>query len=185
MAIQIGHPTTVTRRTERPVQRWADLAARAIPWVILPQGLWRLPFAFNFTMGQLDPDAPAWVWWAVPYTFGLTLVSEALAWLSLGLVRWWGEVLPAWLPVIGGRRVPPFAAIVPAALGGLTLSVAMLMVLPLSVLSGSSVSYSNAWWGALAGVCFSLLALWGPLLLVVTYGYYVRRCRPAAASERA
>ncbi|MFI1680909.1 hypothetical protein [Streptomyces sp. NPDC020607] len=38
-----------------------------------------------------------------------------------GLVREWGEVVPAWVPVLGGRRVRPLAAVVPALLGAAAL----------------------------------------------------------------
>jgi hypothetical protein len=47
---------------------------------------------------------------------GLGWVAVAGAVLTLGLIRPWGEVYPRWLPLVGGRRVPPALAIVPAAL---------------------------------------------------------------------
>jgi len=52
---------------------------------------------------------------------GLTLLSEVVALLSLGLVRPWGEVFPSWMPLIGGRRVPPVGASVLAATGAVAL----------------------------------------------------------------
>ncbi|MFD8983077.1 hypothetical protein [Streptomyces sp. NPDC059564] len=173
-------PTATSYDTERSVPRWAVITARAIPWVLLPQCLWRLPFAFDFDMGLIDPNAPAWVWWAVPYVFGLSVLSEALALLGLGLVRGWGEVAPVWLPVIGGKRVPPFVAIVPATLGGLVLTALWGSVLLswLHVPGFHGLGYSSGWWEALAMVCVAPGMLWGPMLLALTHGYYVRRCRP-------
>ncbi|KAA2264305.1 hypothetical protein F0L68_07745 [Solihabitans fulvus] len=170
--------------TERPVPRWAVVTARAIPFVVLPQSLWRLPFAFGFTMGMVEPNAPAMPEWAPYYVFGLSLLSEGLALLSFGLVRGWGEVVPAWLPLIGGKRVPPFAAIVPAAVGGLALTVLWGGQLParFHLLGLSRVGFANGWWDALATVCSSPLTLWGPMLLAVTFAYYQRRCRPATAA---
>lgn len=37
--------------------------------------------------------------------------------LTLGLVHRWGEELPRWVPVLGGRRIPVSAAVIPASLG--------------------------------------------------------------------
>ncbi|MCX5384740.1 hypothetical protein [Streptomyces sp. NBC_00083] len=51
----------------------------------------------------------------------LAAISEALALLTLGLVRPWGETAPRRLPFIGGRRVPPLAAVVPALFGAAVL----------------------------------------------------------------
>ncbi|TQF01512.1 hypothetical protein E6W39_03705 [Kitasatospora acidiphila] len=117
-------------------------------------------------------------WWEIaPYAFTLSTVSECLALLSIGLVRGWGEVVPGWVPVIGGRRVPLAAAIVPATLGGLVLtgvlvewSLGILGVIP-------GLHYTDGWWRVLAVCCRSLLVQWGRLLLAVTYAYWARRCR--------
>lgn len=51
----------------------------------------------------------------------LTLITEGLALLTPGLVRAWGEVAPRWVPLVGGRRVHTFAAVVPAMLGAAVL----------------------------------------------------------------
>ncbi|THA28175.1 hypothetical protein [Streptomyces sp. A1547] len=170
----------IPQGTEHPVPRWADITAHAIPLLLLPQCLWRLPYAFDFNMGLIDPNAPEWVWWAVPYVFGLSIVSEALALLSFGLVRGWGEAAPRWLPAIGGKRIPPFAAIVPAALGGLgaTAFWAPTLLHWFHVPGFDGLGFSNIWWEILAKVCIAPGMLWGPLVLALTYAYYVRRCRP-------
>ncbi|MFE2309758.1 hypothetical protein [Streptomyces sp. NPDC059411] len=175
--------SAISHDTERPAPRWAVATAHAVPLVLLPQCLWRLPFAFDFDMGMIDPNAPAmppW-YWAVPYVFGLSVLSEALALLSLGLVRRWGEVAPAWLPVIGGKRVPPLAAIVPATIGGLiTTAVSGSFLLAWLHVGGfHALGYSDVRWELLAKVCIGLGGLWGPMVLALTYAYYVRRCRPA------
>ncbi|MER5325771.1 hypothetical protein [Streptosporangium roseum] len=146
--------------------------------MLLPQCLWRLPFAFDFRMGMIDPHATApWVWWQIPYVFGLSVLSEAVALLSLGLVRGWGEVTPAWIPMIGGKRIPPFAVIIPAALGGLAVTAAWGsgLLAWLNVPGFHSLGYSNGWWEVLAKVCVAPGVLWGPMLLALTCAYYVRR----------
>ncbi len=55
----------------------------------------------------------------------LSLVGEAVALVSLGLVRPWGERVPRWILVLGGRRVAPhatFAATTGAMLVAVTSS---------------------------------------------------------------
>ena len=47
---------------------------------------------------------------------GLASVAIGGAILTVGLVRPWGELLPRWMPIVGGRRVPPALAIAPASL---------------------------------------------------------------------
>ncbi|MGW1179349.1 hypothetical protein ACWD4P_37175 [Kitasatospora sp. NPDC002543] len=161
--------------TERPVPRWALRLAKALPFIVLPHCLWRLPFAFDFRMGTVDPAAGPYVWWATPYVIGLSVITEALTILTLGLVSGWGEVYPRWVPVLRGRRVPPLVALVPAVLGGLVL-VALFGGMPLAWLGVfAEVGYSNGWWMALGRICTSTAVLWGPVTLVLAFAYYRRR----------
>ncbi|MCX5207277.1 hypothetical protein OG897_38470 [Streptomyces sp. NBC_00237] len=160
--------------TARPVPRWAERVAHAIPLVALPVCLWRLPFAFGFPMGHTQ-EQPPWAWWMILYVFGLSLLSEAFALLGFGLVRRWGEVVPSWVPRLGGRRIHPWAAIVPAALGGLLLT-ANLVDWGLTVALGRPGEFPFAdGWRPLAMTMSGLFNLWGPLLLILTYGYWRRR----------
>jgi hypothetical protein len=188
MATNAIHPVRASSDTERPVPRWAVITAHAIFWVLLPQCLWRLPFAVDFRMGMIDPNLQDWVWnwWEIPYVLGLSVLTEGLALLCLGLVRGWGEVAPAWLPMIGGRRIPPFAAIIPATLGGLAATAfwgaGLLAWFDVPGFE-SPIWYSNGWWEALAKVCIAPGMLWGPMVLALTYAYYVRRCRPGSTER--
>ncbi|MEU8319615.1 hypothetical protein AB0C33_14675 [Nonomuraea sp. NPDC048881] len=130
-------------------------------------------------MGQLNdaPVSPLWI--SIPHVFGLSVLTELAALLSIGLVRGWGEVVPSWIPVIGGRRVPPMAAVVPAVAGGLLLTaVSVWMVLSWVGVAGG-VAYENGWWQALAMVSIAPAALWGPILLALACAYHLRR-RPLA-----
>lgn len=183
MRITTLHPTPRTGGTARPVPDWAVRCARLIPLVVLPSCLWRLPFAFQYEMGQVYLVHKPWHWWVILYVFGLSVLSEGLAYLSFGLVSRWGEVAPSWIPFIGGRRIPPLAAIIPATLGGLGL-IALWDPLPfgfLHLFGVPLVGYSNGWWKSLAAVCTLPLTLWGPLLLAVTFAYYKRRRGEASA----
>jgi len=178
-------PVSVRERvtTKRPVPSWAVVVAHAIPLLLLPQCLWRLPFAFGFDMGMEDQGSKPPLWLSIPYVFGLSLTTEGLALLSFGLVRGWGEIVPAWLPLIGGRRIRPMAAVVPATLGALGTIAFWLPSLLAWTGVGEGVGFDNTGWMILARVCVAPGMLWGPLLLTLTYAYYVRRCRPPAARQ--
>jgi hypothetical protein len=145
--------------------------------------------AFGHDMGMVDPQAPAWTWWALPYTFGLIALTELLTYLTVGLVSPWGEVAPRRLPLIGGRPIRPLAAIVPATVGGLlVVALGVDMVAGYLGLFGlDHVGFASAWWEALFVAAYAPLVLWGPMLLAVTASYARRRAgeRPARERERA
>jgi hypothetical protein len=175
MTINLLHRAPAAGDTEQPVPRWALRAAYALPWLLLPSCLWRLPFAFHFEMGQIhDADLPA-LWITIPYVFGLSVLSELAALLSIGLVRRWGEVVPDWIPFLGGRRVRPMAAIIPAVAGGVILSMLPVQTVLHWIGTVEKTAYENIWWEILATVCVSPLNLWGPIVLALAYAYYRRR----------
>ncbi|WP_190136350.1 hypothetical protein [Streptomyces longispororuber] len=166
--------------TELPVPRWAERVAQVIPLILLPQCVWRLPFAFGFDMGTGTGSIGS-LWISVPYVFTLSLLTEALALLSFGLVRGWGEVAPAWVPLVGGRRLHPAVALVPAVAGGLG---ATLLFGPFTLgalgLGFSFDQFDSGAWELLFRVCVLPVGLWGPLVLVLAAHYGIRRRRTAA-----
>lgn len=153
------------------VPRWAVLAAHAVPLATLPSGLWRIALVAGLPV----TDESAKGWGMVLYILGLSVVSEGLALLTLGLVRGWGEVVPGWVPLLGGRRVRPLAAVVPALLGatGLFLIMAWFGYAQYAGL-GSGVT-DSAVKQVILVVCYAPLLLWAPLLVAVTVAYYRRR----------
>jgi len=163
-------------RDGRPVPRWAVVAAHLTPLVILPSGLWRIGVALGLSMGIVKNGAPAHIENGESiYVVGLSVVSEAAALLTLGLVRPWGERVPSWLPVLGGRRVAPAAAITPALIGALIVQVIWAFAFrDFPDLSG--LEFSGSGWKMLMIVCYLPGLLWAPLLVAVTYAYYRRRC---------
>ncbi|YCK37378.1 hypothetical protein ACNF49_25990 [Actinomadura sp. ATCC 39365] len=178
MPIKLLRTAPATSDTERHVPRWALRAAYALPLLVLPSCLWRLPFVLDFEMGQIHAtDMPA-LWIRIPYILGLSTLSELAALLSIGLVRRWGEVVPAWVPLLGGRLIPPLAALVPATAGGVILSVLPVQTVLQWMGAVDEIAYENVWWEILAKVCISPLNLWGPTVLALTFAYYLRRCRP-------
>lgn len=170
-------PCKLEGMTERPVPRWAEWLAHAIPFMVLPSGLWRLGLVAGSSMGMLDDAGqPAMLHGTGEHVYivCLTLFSEAVALTAFGMVRRWGEVVPSWIPLIGGRRVAPYAAIVPATLG----SVALIGIWTFGfrdVFSGHFLPFSSDAAAALMISCYAPLNLWGPALLVLTWAYYRRR----------
>ncbi|MEV2251028.1 hypothetical protein AB0I94_10680 [Streptomyces sp. NPDC050147] len=160
------------------VPRWAVIAAHAVPLATLPSGLWRVALVAGLPVA----DMPVEGWGEMLYVLGLSVVSECLALLTLGLVRGWGEVVPGWIPLLGGRRVRPLAAVIPALLGaaGLFLITGWFVYAAYADL-GPGVTDSVAK-QTLLMVCYVPLLLWAPLLLSVTVAYYRRRTRGAGAA---
>ncbi|MET8542026.1 hypothetical protein ABZW03_15415 [Kitasatospora sp. NPDC004799] len=173
--------STTIHRTERPVPRWAERTARAIPWLGLPVCLWRLPIGFGFLMGMDLPRMELPLWAGVGYVGTLSLLSEAFALLCSCLVRRSGEVVPPWVPGLGGRPIRPSVVLVPATVAGLALTALTAdWVLTTFHLAGfEDAPYVNGWWRALAAVVSGLFVLWGPLVLALTFAYYRRRRRVA------
>jgi hypothetical protein len=163
--------------TQRPVAVWAERLAHAIPFLVLPSGLWRLAAACGFSMGNLDDAGePAVIHgWAAIYLVAVTLLSETIALSGFGLVRPWGEVVPAWLPFIGGRRVRPRTAVVAATLG----AVALMLIWTVGfwdVWTGAQAhQMASPFWADVFAACYAPLNLWGPALLALTWAYHRRR----------
>jgi hypothetical protein len=174
--------------TAAAVPRWANLAAHAVPWTTVPSGLWRIalgvgvPVGFSGELAEVYA-APGWA--ITPYVIVLSVVTEGLALLTLGLVKPWGEVVPRWIPVLGGRRVPTVAAVAAAGLGAvavtwITVSSAFLWNTPAN---NGDPGAPHGVAGLVMTVCYAPLLAWGPLLAVVTVAYAVRRRRGQPAGR--
>jgi hypothetical protein len=167
---------TAQEGTGRPVSRPARIIAHLIPLTVLPAGVWRIVLGFGVPMGFAHAalerdDMPGW---GTVSTIFLSVLTESLALLSLGLVRPWGEVVPRWVPGLAGRRIPPSAVVVPAAVGGALLTV-MWGWAVLGLVDGRIEHFTGGpGWRALLIGCYLPTVLWGPLLLVLTYLYHRR-----------
>jgi hypothetical protein len=172
---------------ERPAPPWAERLAHAIPLLVLPSGLWRLAVAFGFPMGMLNDAGELAIvrGWPAIYIAVISLVSEAIGLTAFGLVRPWGEVVPAWLPFIGGRPVRPMAAIVPATVGSLALMLIWTVGF-WDVWTGAQAHrMASAFWATVFAICYAPLNLWGPALLALTWAYRSRRTGSVSDGVRA
>ncbi|WP_434587466.1 hypothetical protein [Streptomyces sp. A5-4] len=174
-------PATANSVSDAP--RWAVRAAHATALVVLPSGLWRITMVLGHSAGYTDegfvsletPGAKLWM-------LALSVVTELLALLTIGLVRPWGTVLPGWIPLFGGRAPRPMAVVVPAALGALVLTLLWTPFLwwwsfPHSDLTGTGY--------LVVGLIYQPLVLWGPLLAAVTVSYYRRHVAHGRAASYA
>lgn len=164
-----ARPTTAS-----PVPPWARRAAAAALWTSLPSALWRFAVVAGLPLGlaRSEYDAmliPGWGYLVVP---ALSVLQEALAFLTLGLVRPWGEVWPRWIPRLGGRPVPVPAAVVPAVLGALCCTAYGVLFVWTTLHADMEITRWGAW---VMNACYVPLVAWGPLLAVVTVHYHRRR----------
>ncbi|WP_030692437.1 hypothetical protein [Streptomyces globisporus] len=159
------------------VPRRTRALAYAVPFTVLPSGLWRLPAVFDRGIGIGERA----------YIVFLSLFSEALAFTAIGLVARWGEVVPGWVPVLRGRRIPPAAVLVPAALGATALTLLWTVLTLATQIMGTTIrgdalpadfpGETGGWEAAVFHVCYAPLVLWGPFLAVLTVAYARRRRR--------
>jgi hypothetical protein len=144
-------------------------------WCAVPAGIWRILFALGLPAGFTGSQAPD-EWFMLPYVIALTVASEAFAFLSMGLVRPWGEIWPRWVPFLHGRRIRPLAVVIPASLGSVAL---VLLWTPLSLgfASDADPEMPHGAKAVILYACYLPLVAWGPLLAAVTVAYAVRRRR--------
>jgi hypothetical protein len=102
--------------------------------------------------------------------------------LTLGLVRPWGEVFPAWLPFVGGKSVPARAVSVVATFGATILAIVVLYYFVVQAVASEWTfepvppGCSSPGFDIL--IFYVPLIAWPPLLYLVTYHYYRRRTAP-------
>ncbi|MEV5826574.1 hypothetical protein AB0L25_13445 [Spirillospora sp. NPDC052242] len=170
------------RGTARPVPRWAERVAHLVPLTVLPSGLWRIALGLGVPLGFAEgsdmTDFPHPV--GTPYVFALSVLSECLALLTLGLVRPWGEVFPRWIPLVGGRRVPVAFAVGAASLGAVAVTLIGFAAAAnwTDAMAAPEAPEGAAAW--LMTLAYAPFLAWGPLLAVVTVHYFMRRVRDGA-----
>lgn len=169
------------------VPRWARRAAFVVTLSVLPASLWRIGMEIHATIigtaGAGRGQVPEWMPMLLYVTL-LSIFSELLAFTAYGMIARWGEVWPRWIPVLGGRRVPRLAAVVPAALGASVLtalwtwaavSAAFARDIQWRPMRPENPLYLDGWESLLVYVCYAPLLVWGPLLGALTLAYWRRR----------
>ncbi|WFB05685.1 hypothetical protein LRS74_00640 [Streptomyces sp. LX-29] len=164
-------PTT-GRPEVLPPARWAVWAAWATPLSLLPSSVWRV--TVGFTDGHTAPE--------IVYMVALSCVMMGVAFLTVGLVRPWGEIFPRWIPGAAGCPVPARAVTRIARVGAvLIILITLYGVLnnifgfvddPPGNLIGDQEKYDEppAW----VNYLYLPAAAWGFLVLAVA-GDYARR----------
>ncbi|MFJ8668050.1 hypothetical protein [Streptomyces sp. NPDC093600] len=157
------------------VPRWAALAAHAVPLIVLPSGIWRIALTVGLPVAEVDDPGLG----QAAYQIVLTVAAELLAFLTLGLVRSWGEVFPRRLPFVGGRPVGAAAA-TSAALAGAVALCALVGWFTYAAYAGLGENSVGTHTDGpaqqvLLYVCYLPLLAWGPLLAAVAVAYHRRR----------
>ncbi|RUP67305.1 hypothetical protein SSPNP10_14175 [Streptomyces sp. NP10] len=165
-----GAPVTSSPRVPRSIR----LAAHAAALTLVPSGLWRIAMALGWDSGFTDEHLnPANYPGPLSfYLIGLSLLAEAVGLLTLGLIHRWGEELPYWVPLLGGRRIPASTG---AALVTLITVLGAFNWNDADNMGAPGAPEGVHYW--LMTVCYLPLLAWGPLLAVVTAAYYRRRRR--------
>lgn len=165
-----------------PVQRWALIAGWGSLLLPVPSVLWRLlmlagvDVGFGLT-GEVQESASA-----IGYVLGLEVLTVLVAVLGFGLIRRWGEVVPGWVPRLGGRTIPPLVPIIVGGIGSAVL---------LGLIGSVLATFVLAWTGTVPGwtpdvgmtagerafllTCYVPFFLWPVAIAVALIGYARRR----------
>lgn len=111
---------------------------------------------------------------ALTYVLLLGAVAEGASYLTLGLVRPWGEVMPRWVPFLAGRPVNGQLAVIAASLGALTVTFLWWVLFFGALLTSPGPHPGNSAGTILFVAAYAPLLLWGPLLAAVTWSYHQR-----------
>lgn len=155
--------------------KWAVYIAilAALPWAVIrlswfagyplgvSQELWR---ELNASVNGADPGF-------IKYLFGSLPILGSL--LTLGLIQRWGEVVPRWVPFMGGKDVPPALAIVPGGLVAVILIMAGIRMYGFFIPELIQGRFDAANWAVSTPIFFFLP--WGLSLGLATLAYYYRR----------
>jgi hypothetical protein len=179
-----------------PPPRWARWAGHVawvapmlgfiplhIPWILgIP--LFANPDAFGEWYHGRGPgagDHPVEGFLGMPagaFYLGILCILAALGGiLALGLISDWGLTFPRWIPLLSGRRVPPWLPLTPTVLGSL-LMIGYSLTLPTQLceqLDTSSPQDIFTTTGVLIGL--PLLVAWEIALPMAGWSYYRRTRR--------
>ncbi|MEV0156074.1 hypothetical protein AB0H57_20390 [Micromonospora sp. NPDC050686] len=147
-------------------RRWGRFVTIAAALCPLTYGLLRLTWLTPWPVGLMgSEDNPA----TRMQGAGLGVAAVGGTVLTLGLIAGWGERFPRWLPMVGGRPVPPRVAVIP---GGVVAAAACVAA-PGFVLHGLESDGMGV--GMLLALLIFPFPVWGPLLAAAVLAYRLRR----------
>lgn len=164
------------------MQRWAAVAGWLSLLLPIPSVLWRLAMLAGVDTGFAEADFYRSSTETVAYVAALDVVEMGAAILVFGLIRPWGEVVPRWVPGVGGRIIPRY---VPTALGAagavlLCLVIGSVLVALISVWSGMTDGWTpdagmSAAERTVLLVAYIPFFCWPIAVCVTVVGYWLRR----------
>ena len=157
--------------TGRPPGRWARVAC----WTAFISAGADLGFS-QADFFRSNASATAYVLW-------LEAIQVLAGTLCLGLIYPWGERVPRWLPLFGGREIP---RLLPLAIGGTGNALLYYINGTLVIRFGSvwlglaegqtPADGMNHWQLAILVAAYApMLLLWAPALTIGLIGYWRRR----------
>lgn len=168
--------------TERPVKKRALIAGWASLLLPLPSIMWRLAMLAGIDVGLGITDFYRSSLGNVAYVLGLELLQILAAVLCFGLIRPWSEVMPGWIPGLGGRRIP---RAIPGTIGAVgVLALFSQIGAALVALLGVWLGYTDGWTpdeGMTTGervlflACYVPFFVWPVAAAVTVVGYWLRR----------
>lgn len=171
------HPRVEGRRPVPGwVRRWAyaGFAVPVVGWTV-PHGLWLLGVPLGISAAGID-EVRDNLWQTAPaVTVAIVILPTLGGLLTLGLVRPWGQVLPAWLPLLAGRRVPRLLALIPAGVVAVSLISYGLISgwILIDGLRTGTTTWSQLRSGWAVAVTVPVFLAWGVALGVTAFGYYL------------
>lgn len=160
------------------VPTWAKTATWMAVATVIPSVMWRVQYSFRALL-EGDPcfNASATSLGEIVYVVALLpAVQLGTASLTFGLIRPWGEQFPAWVPLMGGRRVPTSLGVGAA----LTATAAITAFVTFSWLISDNEPTRDlpadcVLPGGEIDIYYSPMILWPALVLAVTGHYWRRR----------
>ena len=169
--------------TGRPPERWARVACwTAFISALLPVA-WRIRILSGADLGFSQADFFRSNASATAYVLGLEAIQVLAGTLCLGLIYPWGERVPQWCPLLGGRQIPTFLPLVLGGIGNALLyRISATLIIRfgsiwLGLADGSTPADGmNGWQVAILVAAYApMLLLWAPALTIGLIGYWRRR----------
>lgn len=166
----------------RPVQSWARAAAWGCLIAVLPSILWRIGMLVGLPLGFAGTDLYRGSTDGTVYVLALEAAELLGGLLCVGLAQRWGEVIPGWVPGLGGRTIH---RLIPTLVGSLAAALLFLILGQLLVRFSGTWFFGadnwtpdagmSVWQRVVLAVAYVPLFFWPVLLTIALVGYWRRR----------